>query len=54
MAAFGLWTAPLLIAVGLSASFLSVKTRLLGAKIAAISIILVGALMVAKGAKTFF
>lgn len=53
MAAFGLGTVPVLIAVGLSASVLSVKMRQFGEKVASLSIMVMGVLMVVKGANVF-
>jgi len=53
MAAFGSGTVPALFLTGLSASVLSLKTRLLGEKVAAVSVIAMGMILVFKGAKVF-
>ncbi|MDY0042528.1 MAG: sulfite exporter TauE/SafE family protein [Desulforhabdus sp.] len=53
MAAFGLGTVPALFLTGLSASVLSLKTRILGEKVAAVSVIAMGLILVFKGAKVF-
>jgi uncharacterized protein len=53
MAAFGLGTVPALFMVGLSASVISFKIRIIGEKIAAISVIIMGAILVYKGIKFF-
>jgi sulfite exporter TauE/SafE len=52
MFAFGLGTMPALFFPGLSASFLSLKARFLGERVAAISIIAMGLILVYKGAKS--
>ncbi len=49
MIAFGLGTAPLLFLAGFSASYISLKMRILGERLAALSIILMGLLLVLKG-----
>jgi uncharacterized protein len=49
MAAFGLGTVPALLAAGMSASFLSLRTRLLGQKAAALCIAAMGLLLILKG-----
>jgi hypothetical protein len=49
MAAFGLGTAPALLAAGMSASLASVRTRLLGERAAAIFIVIMGALLAVRG-----
>jgi sulfite exporter TauE/SafE len=53
MVAFGLGTAPALFVTGFSASYFTLRTRLLGERIAAISIIVMGLIMVMKGGKIF-
>ena len=50
MISFGLGTMPLLLLTGVSASFLSIKTRLLGERTAGVFVILMGLLLVVKGA----
>jgi uncharacterized protein len=52
-AAFGLGTVPALFLSGFFASFLSFKLRVLGEKMAASSIIIMGLIMVSKGARIF-
>ncbi|MEW6667785.1 MAG: sulfite exporter TauE/SafE family protein [Thermodesulfobacteriota bacterium] len=51
--AFGLGTVPVLFLGGFVASFLSFKLRVLGEKVAASSIIVMGLLMVSKGVRIF-
>jgi sulfite exporter TauE/SafE len=53
MVAFGLGTLPVLFLTGLSASFLSFRTRVLGEKVAALSVIVMGLILVFKGARIF-
>ena len=53
MVSFGLGTVPVLFATGLSASLLSLRVRLLGERVAAVSIIVMGLIMVMKGTRTF-
>jgi len=53
MAAFGLGTVPALFMVGFSASAISLKTRIIGEKVAAFSVIIMGAILVFKGLKFF-
>ena len=53
MVAFGLGTLPILFLTGFSASFLSLKIRILGEKVAALSVIVMGLILVFKGARTF-
>jgi sulfite exporter TauE/SafE len=53
MVAFGLGTVPALFVTGFSASYFTLRTRLLGERIAAISIIVMGLIMVMKGGKIF-
>jgi hypothetical protein len=51
MLAFGLGTVPALFLPGLSASLLSVQLRLAGERLAALSVIAMGLVLVSKGAK---
>ena len=51
MIAFGLGTVPILFLTGVSASFLSVKARLLGERIAGLSVILMGLMLIYKGGR---
>ncbi len=53
MAFFGLGTVPVLFFTGLSASLLSVKIRLMGERIAALSVILMGSILIFRGAEAF-
>ncbi len=53
MAAFGLGTVPALFLTGLSASVVSLKVRYLGARFAALSVIVMGCMLVFKGAGVF-
>jgi sulfite exporter TauE/SafE len=53
MVAFGLGTLPVLFLTGFSASFLSLKTRVLGERVAALSVIVMGLILVFKGARIF-
>jgi sulfite exporter TauE/SafE len=53
MVAFGLGTLPVLFLAGFSASFLSLKTRVLGEKVAALSVIAMGLILIFKGARIF-
>jgi len=50
---FGLGTVPALFLTGLSASLLSLKARFFGERIAAVSVILMGLILVFKGTKYF-
>jgi hypothetical protein len=50
MAAFGLGTVPALLAVGISASLLTLRTRIIGEKVAAFSVIAMGLILVFRGA----
>jgi sulfite exporter TauE/SafE len=50
MIAFGLGTIPALFFTGVSASLLSVKVRFLGERAAAVSVIVMGLILVYKGA----
>ena len=49
MAAFGLGTVPALLLAGMSASFISLKMRMLGQRAAALSVTAMGVLLVLKG-----
>jgi hypothetical protein len=49
MVAFGLGTVPALLAAGMSASLLSVRTRLLGERAAAVFIVIMGVSLAARG-----
>jgi uncharacterized protein len=51
MVSFGLGTAPLLFLTGFSASYISLKTRILGERLAALSIIIMGLFLVLKGVR---
>ncbi len=51
MTAFGLGTVPALCAVGISASALSVRTRLMGGRMAGAMVIVMGAILIVKAAK---
>ena len=53
MAAFGLGTVPALFLPGISASLLSLRSRLMGERLAALSVIAMGLILVFKGAKLF-
>ena len=53
MVAFGLGTVPTLFLTGFSASFLSLRTKVLGERVAALSIIVMGLILVFKGARIF-
>lgn len=53
MALFGLGTVPVLFFTGLSASLLTLKVRVAGERIAACSVIVMGLMLVIKGAKYF-
>ena len=53
MLAFGLGTVPALFLTGFSVSFLSSKARAVGDRIAALSIITMGSILVFKGARIF-
>jgi len=50
---FGLGTVPVLFLAGLSASFLSLKTRLYGERVAAVSVMVMGFILIFKGSKYF-
>jgi len=53
MVFFGLGTVPALFLTGLSASLLSMRTRFLGERVAAASIIAMGLILIIKGSKYF-
>ncbi len=53
MALFGLGTSPVLFAAGLPASLLSLRARLFGERAAACAVIIMGFILVFKGAKYF-
>jgi sulfite exporter TauE/SafE len=53
MVAFGLGTVPLLFFTGVSASLLSMKTRLVGERIAGLAVIVMGLILVFKGGRIF-
>ena len=53
MVAFGLGTVPLLFFTGVSASFLSLKTRLVGERVAALAVVVMGLILVIKGGRIF-
>jgi uncharacterized protein len=53
MALFGLGTSPVLFAAGISASLLSLRTRVIGERAAACAVIVMGFILVFKGAKYF-
>jgi len=53
MAFFGIGTVPALFLSGLSASLLSMKTRFLGERAAAVSVMVMGFILILKGSKYF-
>ena len=53
MVSFGLGTVPALFLVGLSASLLSLKIRFFGERVAAVSVIAMGLILIFKGSKYF-
>lgn len=53
MVSFGLGTVPALFVTGFSASFLSLRIRLLGERAAALSVIVMGLILIDKGARIF-
>jgi sulfite exporter TauE/SafE len=53
MILFGLGTVPVLFLTGFSASMISLKMRIMGERIAALSIILMGFILVFKGVRSF-
>ncbi len=53
MASFGAGTMPVLFFTGVSASLLSLKTRFLGERVAACSVVFMGAILIYKGTRYF-
>ena len=53
MLSFGLGTVPALFLIGFSASFLSLRARFLGERVAALSVIVMGLILISKGARIF-
>jgi len=53
MLSFGLGTVPPLFLIGFSASFLSLRARFLGERVAALSVIVMGLILISKGARIF-
>jgi len=53
MVLFGIGTVPALFLLGLSASFLSLKVRFFGERVAALSVMVMGLILIFKGAKYF-
>ena len=53
MVFFGVGTVPALFLTGLSASFLSLKARFLGERVAALSVMVMGFILIFKGSKYF-
>ncbi len=51
MALFGLGTVPTLLATGLSASFLSLRVRLIGERVSALAVIVMGVILICKGGR---
>ncbi|MGZ3535488.1 MAG: sulfite exporter TauE/SafE family protein [Thermodesulfobacteriota bacterium] len=51
MVSFGLGTVPALFLIGFSASFLSLRARFLGERVAALSVIVMGLILISKGAR---
>jgi uncharacterized protein len=51
MLAFGLGTVPALLTVGISASLLTLRTRIIGERVAALSVIAMGLFLMFKGAR---
>jgi uncharacterized protein len=49
MAAFGLGTVPALLAIGLSASLVTLRTRIMGERLAALSVMAMGLILMFKG-----
>jgi uncharacterized protein len=54
MTAFGLGTFPALLAVGLSASLLTLRTRLIGGRLAALAVITMGLVLIIRGGRLLF
>jgi sulfite exporter TauE/SafE len=53
MAFFGMGTVPALFLTGLSASFLSLKVRFFGERVAAVSVMIMGLILIFRGSKYF-
>ncbi len=53
MVSFGLGTVPALFLIGFSASFLSLRTRFLGERVAAVAVMVMGLILIFKGARIF-
>ncbi len=53
MVSFGLGTVPALFLIGFSASFLSLRARFLGERVAAVAVIVMGSILIFKGARIF-
>lgn len=53
MVSFGLGTVPALFLIGFSASFLSLRARFLGERVAALAVVVMGLILVYKGGKIF-
>jgi hypothetical protein len=53
MIAFGLGTVPILLMTGVSASFFSLRTRVLGERLSGLAVILMGLILVYKGGRVF-
>jgi sulfite exporter TauE/SafE len=53
MVSFGLGTVPALFLIGFSASFLSLRVRFLGERVAALAVIVMGLILVYKGGRIF-
>jgi len=53
MVSFGLGTVPALFLIGFSASFLSLQTRFLGERVAAVAVMVMGLILIFKGARIF-
>ncbi len=51
MVAFGLGTIPALVGLGISASLVTLRTRLIGERLAALSVVFMGLILVFQGAK---
>lgn len=54
MTVFGLGTFPVLLAVGLSASLLTLRTRLIGGRLAALAVITMGLVLIIRGGHLLF
>ena len=53
MVAFGIGTVPILFLTGVTASIVSLKTRIVGERVAAMSVIVMGLILVLKGRRLF-